>query len=341
MANQSSLVSTVPVPVKVPGGAASAPGLRSPRVWFVAVVLLLLAAVPVYSQVYDRPFYLTSVARIMVFGLAALSLALMLGYAGLVSFGHALYLGLGAYSVGIMSFYGITNGWAHLGVTLGASALVAVLTGLVCLRTSGIGFIMITLAFAQMFFFLIMSLKVYGGDDGLPIAGRSDFGVLDLQDNVVFYYVVFALVVAVLYGAHRLVNSPFGMVLRGCKSNERRMRALGFPTLRYKLAAYVISSMICGVAGLLLANLTKFASPEYMSWVRSGDLIVMIVIGGMNSLFGAVVGAMVLLLLEELLMSITEHWMAILGLLILLMVLVAKHGVYGSLLHWEKRRAQR
>jgi branched-chain amino acid transport system permease protein len=340
MANQSTLVSTGTVPAAVAGGAGLG-GLRSARVLFAAAVLLLLAGVPLFAHLSDQPFYVTFFTRIMVFGLASLSLALILGYAGLVSFGHALYLGVGAYTVGIMSFHGITNGWAHLGATLGVSALIAILTGLVCLRTSGIGFIMITLAFAQMFFFLVVSLKVYGGDDGLPLSGRSDFGALDLENSRVFYYVVFFLLIGFLYGAHRLVKSPFGMVLRGCKSNERRMLALGFPTLRYKLAAYVLSSMVCGVAGLLLGNLTKFASPEYMSWVRSGDLIVMIVIGGMNSLFGAVVGAVALLSLEEVLSSYTQHWMVILGPLIVIIVLVAKQGLYGSLVQWENRRARR
>lgn len=324
-----------------PRGRSLGSALRKPHVLVATALLLLLAAIPLYAHLFDQPFSVTFFSRVMVYGLAALSLALILGYAGLISLGHALYLGLGAYAVGILSFYGITNGWTHLAVTLVVCAVVAALTGVVCLRTSGIGFIMITLGFAQMFFFLVVSLKTYGGDDGLPIAARSDFGVLNLQNNLVFYYVVFALLLGCLYAAGRLVQSPFGMVLRGCKSNERRMLALGFPTLRYKLAAYVLSSMVCGVAGLLLANLSRFASPEYMSWVRSGDLIVMIVMGGMGSLFGAVLGATVLLSLEEVLASFTPHWMAILGPLIVVIVLVAKQGLYGSLLEWDKRRAQR
>jgi len=305
--------------------------LRRPHLLLASGLLLLLAMIPVYAIVFDLPFSITFFSRVMIFALAALSLALILGYGGLVSFGHALYLGLGAYTVAIMSSYGITNGWVHLAVTIMVCIIVATLTGLICLRTSGIGFIMITLAFAQMFFFLVVSLKMYGGDDGFPIQARSDFGLLDIENHTVFYYVIFALLVASLYGANRLVQSPFGRVLRGSKSNQRRMLALGFPTLRYKLTAYVISCVVCGIAGLLLANLTRFASPEYMSWMRSGELIVIIALGGINSLFGAVVGAVALLSFEEILSGYTTHWMIILGPLVVVVVLVAKQGLYGSL----------
>ena len=188
---------------------------------------------------------------------------------------------------------------SQLAAGLAVGALVAVVIGVVCLRTSGMAFIMITLAFAQMFYFLAISLKTYGGDDGLTIAARSDFGIFALTGNVALYYVAFALLFVVSFGCHRLVHSRFGMVLRGCRSNERRMAALGFPTLRYKLTAYVISALVCVLAGMLLANLTKFASPSYMAWQTSGDLIVMIVLGGMGTLVGPVVGAVALLIFEE------------------------------------------
>jgi branched-chain amino acid transport system permease protein len=300
-------------------------------------ILLLLALVPVYASVFDAPYYVTLFSRIVILALAALSLAPILSYGGMVSFGHALYLGVGAYSVGILAYHGVTSGWVHLAAAIGVSALIAVSTGAICLRTTGLGFIMITLAFAQMFYFLMVSLKYYGGDDGLSVQDRSDFRpLINLDSNVALYYVAFALLVGVLYLLYKLVNSHFGMVLRGCKSNERRVKALGIPTLRYKLTAYVLSAVICGVAGVLLANLTRFASPEYMSWLRSGDLILMIVVGGVNSLMGGVVGAIVLLLLEEVLSSWTQHWMVILGPLIILMVLTAKQGLYGALLAREK-----
>ena len=295
-------------------------------------ILVLLGLVPVYAAVFDAPYYVTLFSRIIILALAALSLAPILSYGGMVSFGHALYLGIGAYAVGMLAHHGVTSGWIHLAAAIGVSALVAAVTGAICLRTTGLGFIMITLAFAQMFYFLMVSLKYYGGDDGLSIQDRSDFRpLLNLDSGVVLYYVAFARPAVVLYALYRLVNSHFGMVLRGCKSNERRIKALGIPTLRYKLTAYVLSAILCGVAGVLLANLTRFASPEYMSWIRSGDLILMIVVGGVNSLMGGVVGAIVLLLLEEVLSSWTTHWMAILGPLIIVMVLVFRQGLYGAL----------
>ncbi|MEO7761973.1 MAG: branched-chain amino acid ABC transporter permease, partial [Casimicrobiaceae bacterium] len=207
----------------------------------------------------------------------------------------------------------------------------ALVVGWVCLRTTGIAFIMITLAFAQMFYFLAVSLKLYGGDDGLTIAARSDFGWLDLQNNTVFYYTIFVVLIALLLLIRRIVESRFGLVIRGCKSNERRMQALGFPTLRYRLVAYVISALICTIAGILLANLTRFASPSYMQWQASGDLIVMIVLGGMGTLIGPIAGATGLLLLEEVLSEWTQHWMVILGPLIVALVVISNRGIYGLL----------
>ena len=306
-------------------------GWRSPQLWAAAVLLGLLGLVPVYAAVFEQPFYITLFARILIFAIAALGLNLILGYGAMVSFGHALYIGIGAYAVGILSFHGVTNGWAHLGAGLAVGAVAATIVGWVCLRTSGIAFIMITLAFAQMFYFLSVSLKQYGGDDGLTIAARSDFGWINLANNTVFYYAIFAMLVALLLVFRRIVDSRFGMVLRGCKSNERRMAALGFPTMRYKLAAYVISALVCVVAGMMLANLTKFASPSFMQWQASGDLIVMIVLGGMGTLIGPVAGATGLLLLEEVLAGWTQHWMVILGPLIVVIVIVSNRGIFGVL----------
>jgi branched-chain amino acid transport system permease protein len=198
-------------------------------------------------------------------------------------------------------------------------------------------FIMITLAFAQMFYFLCISLKQYGGDDGLTILARSNFGIGSLESNTVLYYVAFAVLVACLVLFNRLVHSRFGMVLRGCRSNERRMAALGFPTLRYKLVAYVISALVCTLAGVLLANLTKFAAPSYMAWQASGDLIVMVVLGGMGTIVGPVAGATALLIFEEVLAAWTIHWMIVLGPAIVLIVLTAKKGIYGFLVEREAR----
>ncbi len=315
------------------------PGIRAV---VATAVLLLLALVPVLAALVQQPFYVTLVTRIMIFALAALGLNLVLGYGAMVSFGHAMYMGVGAYAVGILSHYGVANGWAHVGAALVAGALLALAVGAICLRTSGMAFIMITLAFAQMLFFLAVSLKDFGGDDGLSIAARSDFGLFKLADNRVLYYATYAVLVATLYAFWRLVHSRFGMVLRGCKSNERRMAALGFATLRYKLAAYVLSALVCVLAGVLLANLTRFVAPAYMAWTVSGELIVMIVLGGLGTLMGPVVGAAALLLLEEVLASfkiglpaldawVSQHWQALIGLFIVFVVLAMKRGIYGVL----------
>jgi branched-chain amino acid transport system permease protein len=219
----------------------------------------------------------------------------------------------------------------------------ALAIGLVCLRASGVGFIMITLAFAQMFYFLAVSLKQYGGDDGYALAARSNFGLLNLADNTTLYYVIYIVLILVLLLFHRLVNARFGMVLRGSKSNERRMRALGFPTIRFKLVAYVISALVCVLAGVLLANLTRFVSPSYMEWTVSGDILLMVVLGGVGTLVGPIVGAVVWLSLEEILKSlnvglpwagdefIRNHWMAVLGLLVVVVTLTLKQGLYGFL----------
>jgi len=311
--------------------ASPALPLASGRAWFAIALISGLALVPVVAHAMGQLFYITLFTRILIFAIAALGLNLILGYGAMVSFGHALYLGIGAYAVGILSYHGVTSGWAHLAAALAAGAIVALVVGWVCLRTTGVAFIMITLAFAQMFYFLGVNLKLYGGDDGLTIPARSNFGGIDLGDNTVFYYVVFAVLVAVLFALRRIVDSRFGFVLRGCKSNPRRMEALGFPTLRYRLVAYVISALVCVVAGVLLANLTRFASPSYMQWQASGDLIVMIVLGGMGTLIGPVAGATGLLILEEVLSDLTQHWMAVLGPLIVLLVVFSSRGLYGLL----------
>ena len=303
------------------------PALRPTVLWG---GLALLAALPVLTALADQPFYLTLVTRMLIFAIAALSLDLILGYGAMASFGHAAYLGIGAYAVGILAFHGVTTAWIQWPVAIAASAGAAALIGLVSLRTSGVYFIMITLAFAQMLYFFVVSLKAYGGDDGLNLAARSTFGgPLDLSSDTALYYLVLALLLGFLLVCRRLVASRFGMVIRGTKSNERRMRALGFPTLRYRLAAFALAGTMCGIAGVLLVNLTRFASPAYMHWERSGELIVMVILGGMGSLIGPIFGAFALLTLEELLSSYTEHWQLYLGPILILIVLFARRGLYG------------
>jgi branched-chain amino acid transport system permease protein len=303
---------------------------RAPRVWLAAAIVLVLLLVPLLAQWAGSSFYLSFATRIVVFALAASGLNLVLGYGGLVSLGHALYVGLGAYVVGIAATHGLTNGWAQLGLALLLAVLVAVPTGLVSLRTRGIGFIMITLAFGQMFFFLAISLKQYGGDDGLPLVERSQLAPLPALDSkVTLYYLALALLLLVMLLIWRAVHSRFGMVLRGFHANERRMLAAGFPRLRYQLTAYVVSALVCTVAGLLQGNLTAFAAPSYLSWQASGELILMVVLGGMGTVMGPLVGAAVLLVLEELLSGWTQHWMAVLGPLIVLVALVSRRGIWG------------
>jgi branched-chain amino acid transport system permease protein len=294
-----------------------------------AVAALLLAALPPLASALGQPFYVDLVRRIMILAIAAVSLNLILGYGGLVSFGHAAYLGVGAYTVGILALYGTTNGWVHLAVAIAASAVVALAIGAVSIRTSGIYFIMITLAFTQMLYYLGISLEVFGGDDGMRLKARSQFALLDLADPVQSYYVAAALLLLSVFVVYRLVNSRFGLALRAAKSNEARSRALGFSPYPYRLGAFVIAGAMCGVAGLLYANHTNYISPSLMSWGQSGDLMFMVILGGMASTAGPVLGAFALLLLEEVLKGWTEHWQAILGPLLVLSVIFFRRGLAG------------
>jgi len=297
-----------------------------------AVMVAALVLLPLYSHLSGNIFALTLFTRILIYALAAASLNLIMGYGGMMSFGHAAYLGIGGYAVGILAHEGIASGFIQWPVAIAASALFALIIGALSLRTRGVYFIMITLAFAQMAYYIAAGMARYGGDDGLTIYKRSDFGgVVDLSNRTQFYYVCLALLLAGLYLIHRIVNSRFGMVVQGARSNERRMQALGFPTYRYKLTCFVIAGTMCGVAGALLANNTDFVSPAIMYWTRSGDLMVMVILGGMGSPFGPVFGAIVLLLLEELLSQFTEYWPIIVGPMLVLVVLFARGGIDGLL----------
>lgn len=302
-----------------------APSFRTVATCALVLALVLL---PLYVWHFNQPFVLTVVTRVVILAIAATSLNLILGYGGMVSFGHAVYLGLGGYVVGIMAFHGVYSGWLQWAVAIGASALLALAVGALSLRTRGLYFIMITLAFAQLVYYVAVGLDAYGGDDGLTLYKRSDFGgLIDLRNRYVFYYLCLALALAALYGVWRLVNARFGMVLQGVKSNEARMQALGYPVYRYKLAAFVIAGALCGLAGALEANRAEFVSPSMMHWTRSGDLIVMVVLGGMGTLFGPLFGAVAFLVVEELLSGLTEYWQLIFGPLLILMVIFARGGI--------------
>jgi len=279
-----------------------------------------------------QTFYIDLVRRIMILAIAAVSLNLILGYGGMVSFGHAAYLGIGAYAVGILAHHGIDNGFLQFAAAIAASAAVALVIGAVSIRTSGVYFIMITLAFTQMLFYLGISLEEYGGDDGMRLAARSQFlGLLDLGSPTPFYYFVLAVLAGFLYLVHRLVNSRFGMVIRATKSNEARTRAIGFSPYLYKLAAFVIAGAMCGVAGALLVNQTAYLTPEFMNWTRSGEIMFMVILGGIATLIGPVLGAAALLLLEDLLAAWTVHWQIILGPILVLVVLFTRRGLAGLL----------
>jgi branched-chain amino acid transport system permease protein len=302
------------------------------RMIAIATVLVALAAVPPLAGLLGQPFYLDLFRRIMIFAIAAVSLNLILGYGGLVSFGHAAYLGIGGYAVGILAYHGIHNGFVQFAVAIGASAAVALVIGAVSIRTSGVYFIMITLAFTQMLLYLGISLEEYGGDDGMRLPVLSRFpGLLDLASPAPFYYFVLAILAASLYLVHRLVNSRFGMALRATKSNEARTRAIGLSPYPYKLAAFVIAGAMCGVAGALFVNQTAYLTPEFMNWTRSGEIMFMVILGGMATLVGPVLGAAALLLLEDFLAGWTVHWQIILGPILVLVVLFAKRGLAGLL----------
>ena len=302
-------------------------------------IFLLFILVPVWGHFTDHNFYVAYFARILIYAIAVVALNLALGFGGLVSLGHALFMGLGAYSVALPAFYGIDNGWVHLFFCLASCAVAGLITGAISLRTSGIGFIMITLAFAQMGYFLFVSLKQYGGDDGTSISHTSQFFGLDLGGVYEVYIVALILLMLATWWTARLRVSPFGMVLRGARQNTRRVRAVGFPANHYLLASYVLSAMLCGVAGMLLANLNAFASPSTLSWIISGDLVVMLVLGGIGTVFGPMLGALAFLGLEEILKMFTDHWLAVFGLVIVFIGLLGKAGIAGFLESFSRRKA--
>jgi branched-chain amino acid transport system permease protein len=304
---------------------------RLPSRHMVAFILFaLLAAMPFVATAIGDPFLVVVFTRILVFAIAALSLDLILGYGALVSFGHAAYIGLGAYCVGILSRHGVTDLGIHLAAALGLSAVFATITGAIALRTRGVYFIMITLAFGQMAYFFFTSLAAYGGDDGLSLARRSTvFGTDILRDNTVLFYLTLAVLVGFYILASLLVASRFGRVISGTRENALRMQAIGFRPFRYQLTAFVIAGCMAAVAGVLLANQATFVSPAYMSWHRSGELIVMVILGGIGTLIGGVIGAFVVLLLEEWLSVFTTHWRMGLGIVLILVVFFSPGGVSG------------
>ncbi|MGI9416478.1 MAG: branched-chain amino acid ABC transporter permease [Geminicoccaceae bacterium] len=302
----------------------------------------LLALLPLAIRLGADPFYLVIATRIMIFGIAALSLDLILGYGAMVSFGHAAFVGIGAYAVGMAASHGVTDLIVQIALSTIAASAFGLVTGGISLRTRGVYFIMITLAFGQMAYFLMVSLSAYGGDDGLTLQARSTlFGQAWLESDVFFYYLVLALLLACFLLTQAAVGARFGRVLRGVRDNPDRMEAIGFEPFRYQLTAYLIAGALAALAGVLLANQAEFVSPAYMTWQRSGELIMMVVVGGMGTLTGGVLGAAVFLLLEEVLSAFSQHWKLGLGVILVLIVLHGKGGILGMIAALARRARHR
>jgi branched-chain amino acid transport system permease protein len=297
----------------------------------------------------DNLFYVSLASRILIYAIAATGLNLALGYGGMVSFGHAAFFGAGAYVVGILAVEGVRSAWIAWPAGIAVAAAAAALIGALSLRTRGVYFIMITLAFAQMIYYVFVSLKSYGGDDGLPMPGRSTVGgEVSLANDVVWYYVVLALLALVLYLLHRLARSRFGRVIEAIRDNEARAEAIGFPVYRYKLLCFVISGAAAGLAGVLIANQSSYVGPSVLHWIQSGTLMIMVILGGIGRLWGGVIGAVVLLALEHLITDYRIDWLAAIapnyqehaglgvGVVLLAIVLFAPQGIAGLL---ERKRA--
>lgn len=318
------------------------------------IVLALLVLVPAYALVMDEPFTITLATRAVIFALAGVGLNLALGQGGLVSFGHAAYFGMGGYAMGILASHAQnyeplmqvpfliegTNSMPLIWlVAIVSSGLLALLIGALSLRTSGVYFIMVTLAFGQMFYYFTISWPAYGGEDGLSIYVRNQFPGLNTLDPIQFYGICFALLLAVLYGVNRLNQSPFGLALNGAHQNEERARTVGINVYRLRLVAFVISGAITGLAGALFADLNRFVSPSMFSWGISGEIMIFIILGGVARLFGPVVGAAVYIMLEHFLGGLSEYWFIYLGAILLFVVLFAKGGIIGGLSKKETRHA--
>ena len=305
--------------------------------------LATFALLPLLAALLDEPFLVSLFTRLAIYGMAAASLDLLIGYGALVSFGHAAFFGLGGYVVGVIAFHSSQMlplwGWEGSNsalvvwpLALLCCALLGLVMGYLSLRTSGVQFIMITLAFSQMLYFILGSLSFYGGDDGILMNERNTLPGLDLNDANQFYYLCVALLVGWLLFCRRLVDSRFGFVLRGLKQSERRTVSLGLKPVRYRLTAFVIAGLGAGLAGILWANYALFVSPDMAAWQKSGELMAMVILGGVGTLLGPVLGAAAYLGLEQLLSLWTEHWLLVFGPLLLLVVLFGRQGLYGLLM---------
>lgn len=297
-------------------------------IWTV-LLLLALAAFPLVAPALGLDFYISFVRRVLIYALAATSLNLILGYGGMVALGHAAFFGAGAYAVGILAMSGVTSAFIVWPVAMVLAGVLAAITGAISLRTRGVYFIMITLAFAQMLYYIFISLRQYGGEDGLNLPGYSTLPGIDLANDVSFYYLVLALFAVLMWVFSRVVSSRFGTALQGIRENESRMEAMGYPVYRIKLVAFTLSGAAAGLAGALLANHNLFVSPNLMQWTQSANLLIMVLVGGIGLRWGGVAGAVVMLTLEEVLRLWTEYWHLPLGVLLLCVVFGAPRGLVG------------
>jgi branched-chain amino acid transport system permease protein len=309
--------------------------------WRRALPWLLLAAalaLPWVAGALGQDYYIGFLRRVLIFAIAATSLNFILGYGGMVSLGHAAFFGAGAYTVGVLMAEGITSAWLTWPLAAAVAGSAAFLIGAVSLRTRGVYFIMITLAFAQMVYYVAVGLKRYGGEDGLNLAQRSMLGLgLDLGHDITFYYVVLALLIVVIALMDRVIASRFGRVLIGIRENESRMEAIGYPTYGYKLTAFTLAGALAGLAGALIANHNLFVSPSTLHWTQSATLVVIVIVGGIGYRWAGVLGAVALLVLEEALAALTEFWHLPFGLLLLAVVFLAPRGLAGGLRPEPKR----
>jgi branched-chain amino acid transport system permease protein len=309
-------------------------------------LLLALIVIPGWALYADEPFTITLATRAVIFALAAVGLNIALGLGGLVSLGHAVFFGIGGYAMGILASHAqsytpliewpfVIEGTKSMPViwlvAIVASSCAALLIGLLSLRTSGVYFIMITLAFGQMMYFFAISWPAYGGEDGLSIYVRNGFPGLDTLVPIQFYGLCLALLCLVLAFNARLMRSPFGLALDAARQVPERVRAVGLDPRRLQLVALVISGAITGLAGALFADLNRFVSPTMLSWQMSGEIMVFVIIGGVARLFGPVAGAGIYVLLEHLLGGVSEYWQIFLGLVLLIVVLFGKGGVVGMI----------
>ena len=289
---------------------------------FIAL-LIVMAALPFLGQ-----DYLTRLAtQVLIFGLAALSLDLLVGYGGMISFGHAAFYGIGAYTTAILSSQGIQSGFLALPIATLAGGLGALVIGAISLRTSGAYFIMITLAFAQMLYYGSVVLIKFGGDEGIRVPRSTFLGLINVSDPMTFFYLVLVIFLGIFLLCRRIVASRFGRALRAIKDNERRMVSLGYNAYAYKLAAFSLAGAIAGLGGALHANLNEYASPAAFHWVLSGDFLVMIILGGIGTLSGALIGTAAFVLLQNVLSSYTNYWALVLGPILLGIVLFSNGGI--------------